>query len=175
MEKGRLDMQSLEAAELRELSGTLLWQYRLIDAFWFLNVENDYGAAEAERINAAVWGKVGRLAARDIKERFQIRAGGIQGFVQAMRYYPWYLMGSFEMEEKGEELEIVSASCPAQIGRLKHGLGEYACKEMHRLEFTSFAGEIDPDLRVRCLFAPPDPHPDDLFCKWRISLESAGE
>jgi len=165
------DKPESHGRELTELVRSLLWQYRLIDAFWFINVENEYGLSAAEQLNAKVWAKVGRLAAKDIKKRFGITDTGIEGFVQAMHFYPWYLMDSFDMKTDEHELEIVSARCPAQMGRLKHGLGEYACKEMHREEFTHFAAEIDPTLRVHCVFAPPDPHPEDLFCKWRITRE----
>ena len=161
---------TLNEQQLRDMVRSLLWQYRLVDAFWFLGVENDYGLSTAEDLNARVWGKVGKLAAKDILHRFSLSERGLRGFVQAMEYYPWKMLNSFEVEEKDDEVRIWSAQCPAQLGRLKHGLGEYACKEMHRQEFEAFAQVIDPRIRVKCLFAPPDPHPEDMFCSWRLFL-----
>ncbi len=159
----------LEREDLEQLARSLLWQYRVVDAFWFIKLEKRFDLATAEDLNAEVWAKVGRLAARDIKERFNITAQGLQGFLQAINYYPWFLMDAFRIEDKGSELIVTSDNCPAQLGRLKHGLGEYACREMHGKEFVHFCEVIDPRIKVECEFAPPDPHPEDLFCKWRIS------
>ncbi len=162
---------SYDQKTLQELISSLLWQYRLVDAFWFINVENQFDLTTAEDLNAKVWGKVGQLAAKDIKKRFDIQETGLKGFVKAISYYPWKMMESFQVEDQGEEIIIWSSQCPAQVGRLKHGLGEYSCKEMHYQEFVHFAQVIDPKIRVQCIFAPPDPHPKDMFCKWKVYLK----
>lgn len=168
----RHDLDQLTSDQLRELVHSLLWQLRLTDAFWFIYTENRFGIAKAEELNSDVWAKVGKLAARDIKDRFKIRETGLDGFLKAFGFFSWTMMVDYRLERGQDELILKVPSCPAQEGRKKHGLGEYKCREMHFREFTGFAREIDSRISVECLFAPPDPHPHDMYCKWRFYLSS---
>ncbi|MFZ5453425.1 MAG: DUF6125 family protein [Thermodesulfobacteriota bacterium] len=165
-------LEKMDAAELRQYLRFLLHHYRVMDSFWYIYLSELFDEATADRVNEKVWGKIPALAVKDLVKRFPLKEGGLRGFVQALRFWPWHILVGYQIEERAEEVIITVPSCPTQEARLKRGFAEYHCKEMHRGEFASFAQAVDPRIRTECVFAPPDPHPPETICKWRFYLAS---
>ena len=164
-------IEDMSNYEMKNYCEFLLWHYRVVDAFWFLYVSETLDQETAESINERVWSKAAGMAAKDLQKRYMIREKGLKGFVKAQKLFPWSIIIGYEYEEKDGEVIISVPRCAPQLARVAKGLPEFSCKEMHRSEFTNFAKIFDERIQVECLFAPPDPHPDDTFCRWRFTLK----
>ena len=166
--------ETMPAQELRTYIEFLLWHYRVMDSFWYLQVAEQVDEPTADQVNENVWDRIAAMAARDLVKRFGIVERGLRGFVQALRYWPWCILVDYRIAERPGEVIISVPSCPTQEARIRRGLKEYNCREMHRREFSSFARVIDPRIETCCLFAPPEPRAEGLTCKWRFTVKSEG-
>jgi hypothetical protein len=162
--------ENMDESSLRNYIEFLLWHYRVVDSFWFISIEERFGREVAEEINEGIWTRVGPMAGKDLRKRYHIREKGLKGFIKTLKLFPWTILGGHQIEQKEDEVILTVPECPPQVARIKRGLGEYDCKEMHRNELVHMAKVVDPRIRIECEFAPPDPHPDELFCKWRFTL-----
>ena len=138
--------------ELKSYIGFLLWHYRVVDGFWFLYVEEKCGRPSAEHLDEAVWHKIAGMSAKDIIHRFQIKEKGLKGFVKAMQYCPWTMIVGYCIEEMEDEVILTVPQCITQVARVKQGLPEFFCRNMHLKEFESFAHGVDKDIKVECIF-----------------------
>jgi len=145
---------------------------RRTDGFWFLGVEHNCGYDTAIKINEEVWHRMGKMMAEEIMEKFSIEEKGLKALAKVLRYSPWSMISGFEIEEKNEEVVVSVPHCSSQEARLKKGVGEYACKDMHLGELENIVEIVDKNIRIECVFAPPDPHPKELFCKWCFTMNN---
>lgn len=165
-----MDFNRSNRKELQNFIKFMLSECRRLDAFCFLEVENEFGDSQAIEMNVEVWNRMGKLITREIKKRFSIKQEGLEGFVEVLKYHPRAIISGYEIDIKDQEVFISVPHCPLQEARLKRGVGEYSCKNMHGREFESIAKEVDKNINIECLFAPPDPHPKEFFCKWRFTI-----
>lgn len=119
-----MDFETMARDDLKNYVEFLIRQYRLVDAFWYLYIEEEQGSDTANHFNERVWARVASLAAKDIVERFGIKEKGLEGFAKALRYFPWSIIVGYEIEQRPDEVVVSVPDCPTQTARLKRDLGD---------------------------------------------------
>lgn len=147
--------------------------YQVADGLWFLAVEDKFGLHAAVELDTKVWERGGEIEAKRIRETFHIEGDGVGGVSKALEFSPWagvLLESKLVLVEKDRAVLEV-ARCPPQVARVRDGRGEFPCKPVDLAFFSAFARTIDSRVRVKCLCAPPDSHPQEYYCRWEFYLE----
>ena len=103
--------QKMDAPQLRNYIQFLLWHYRVVDAFWYLNITEQFDQGTADQLNEKVWGKVAAMAAKDLVKRFDIQEKGLKGFVRALKHFPWCILVGYQIQESDGEVLRSALAC----------------------------------------------------------------
>ena len=79
-----MDFDAMDKEDMRKYLDFLMWHYRVVDAFWYVAIEDELGSDQANHFNERLWDKAATLAAEAIVKRFAITDKGFDGFIAAL-------------------------------------------------------------------------------------------
>ena len=145
----------------------------VMDGVWFQAVESAHGMNDAKRCNDSCWGKFSPYEAHGIKNFLQLgKHPGLAGLKKALHFRMYSFINTQSIVDEGPQSFVFQMNaCRVQEARKRKGMPDYPCKSAGLVEYTYFAGAVDPRIKTACIGCPPDQHPDDWFCAWRFSIE----
>jgi hypothetical protein len=145
------------------------------DGLWFRAAEEKYGLDAAMELDRAAWKKFTVIEARRIMKRLGLQqGGGIPALVLALKFRLYAHVNTQEvLEVSATHCVFRMINCRVQEARHRQGLTPFPCQSVGIIEYSGFAGTIDPRIETRCLFCPPGPHPAEAWCAWEFTLGPA--
>jgi hypothetical protein len=102
--------------------------------------------------------------------------GGIPALVKALAFRLYAYINEQDVTEQTESRVVFRMrDCRVQSARRRKGLADFPCKQVGLVEYAGFARTIDPRIQTRCLYCPPDEHPDDVWCAWEFAIAEGFE
>ena len=140
-----------------------------MDGLWFLAVEDKYGLETAIELDKKVWESFPPIHLRRIAKAFSVTEGGIAGFIRVFELDPLWIIFKPVVQWTDEgSLILRFTDCPPQRARIREGKGEFPCKPVGIASFDSMIKTFAPKAKLSCVVCPPDPHPQDTWCEWKI-------
>ena len=171
MNSGDHELGKLSKKELLATIRMFSKNWYTLDGLWFRLVEEEYGFEAALKLDYKMWESDALIEARRIKEVLGLSGGGPEGVVKAINFMSWAPSTEYRYEETPQGILWTCTYCPPQEARQRKGLSENHCKPAGISCFGDAARVIDPAVKVRCIFCPPDPHPKDSWCQWEFTSD----
>jgi hypothetical protein len=142
------------------------------DGLWFQGVEQRDGMEAAIELDRNAWALFTVIEAKRIMSRLRMEPGrGIPALVEALGFRLYAHINTQEVREHSDDRCVfVMKSCRVQDARKRRGLPDFPCKSVGIVEYSEFAKTVDPHIETRCLYCPPDDHPEDSYCAWEFTL-----
>jgi hypothetical protein len=143
------------------------------DGCWFLASEEKYGMEVAIELDKRSWEKFTVAEAKRIMETFDIKVGGgLEALAEALKYRLYATVNKQESElVLPNKLIFTMINCRVQAARRRKNLPDFPCKSVGIVEYSGFASTIDPRIKTKCIYCPPDKHNQPLHCQWEFTLE----
>jgi hypothetical protein len=166
-------LEKLSRQELINYIEDISKNWLAIDGTWFLAAEETYGIEKAIELDALSWKRFSPTEAKRIMKRFSIPiGGGIKSLIKALNFRVYANINEQEITEASDTRCVFRMNnCRVQAARKRKGLLDFPCKKVGIIEYTEFAKTIDPRIKTRCIFCPPDKHPEGCYCAWEFTLE----
>ena len=141
------------------------------DGLWFQQVERHSGMETAIDLDREAWRHFSPIEAKRIKARLGLAdRAGLEGLARALKARLYTILNEDVVELEGDRLVYTMKRCRVQEARKRKGLDDFPCKSVGIVEYTTFAETIDDRITTECLTCPPDPHPEDHYCRWVFTL-----
>ena len=163
------ELEKLSKDTLIDLIKMYSRNWMTLDGLWFSGVEERYGLEAALDLDTRMW-KIGSMTeAKRIKKLLRL-GGGLENVLRAINFMSWAASFGYEYNLSADRAIWTCRRCLPQEQRIKAGKGEFACRPTFDACFKNVAKIIEPTVKVKCIFCPPGPHPDDAWCQWEFSL-----
>lgn len=167
-----MDLSKLSREELEYLLVDFAKRWLAHDGLWFQEVEKHHGIDEAIKLDAGAWERFTVIEARRIMNYLSLEeGGGLAALKKALQYRLYSFINTQEIIEKDSNTIIFKMiDCRVQSARRRKKLPDFPCRPVGLVEYSGFAGTIDSRIETRCLYCPPDEHPEDSYCAWEFKI-----
>jgi len=165
--------ENLPREQLLKLLDVYAKAWQAMDGAYFLALEKRFGLDTAIEMDKEAWKIFSPIEATRIMKEFQLDPeGGLNSLEKALGYRVYAVLNKQSTEWIDDNtLQFTMDECRVQVARKRKGLQDFPCKQVGEIEYSYFASTIDPRIKTRCIFCPPDGHPDNAYCRWEFKLE----
>ncbi len=159
-------MSKEQLIELFKLSAQLMLT---IDGLWFVEAEKVMGIDTTMKLDEGVWRQFGTLEANRMKKFLGVESvATLEDVCKTVLLSPMWVSVGPQAEIENDRCYLSVTNCLPQKARIKKDLRELPCKSMGSAYFEGFGPGLNPGLKYRCIFCPPDEHPNHVWCKWEV-------
>jgi hypothetical protein len=163
-------LENLSKEELIKYVDIMSKNFLTLDGYWFLGVEDRFGQKVAIEIDKEAWEKYAVSEARRVKDLIKAKTWGLPELGNALQLISIAPAAEFEVALSADSLMLTVGNCRPQAARIRNGKGEFPCRTVGIAHLSTFAKELNPKFRVKCIQCPPERISKVAWCIWEFTL-----